>query len=112
VIRRLYEWEVRAGSRHRLTSCGVTDAPLRARLHMLNALSTAPASEVARGSVTVIEMATGCDHYDYFQPLFAAERDPQGMVRWQIPYLAPRLLAYTDATGRLCTAIDLRRVAP
>jgi hypothetical protein len=107
-MRRLYEWEVRLGSRHRLSSCGVTDAPLRARRHMLDAISTAPADDVAHGSVTVMELALPHDYYDYFQTLVLVERDPHGTMRWLVPHPVAKILTYTDLSGRLRTAIDLR----
>jgi hypothetical protein len=107
-MRRLYEWEVRFGSRHWLSSCGVTDAPLRARSRMLDAVAAAPTDEVARGSVTAMELALPHDYYDYFQTLALVERDTQGTVRWLVPQPVPKVLIYTDLSGRLRTAIDLR----
>jgi hypothetical protein len=107
-MRRLYEWEVRAGSQQRLSSCGVTDAPLRARGYMLDALSAVPANEVAHGAVSIIELAVTGSCY-YFEALFAAERSPEGTVLWHVPFMAPRLLSYADSASHLLTAIDLRR---
>ena len=77
-MRRLYEWEVRLVSRNWLSSCGVTDAPLRARRRMLDAVAASPAGEAARGSVTVIELALPHDYYEFFQTLMLVERDPDG----------------------------------
>lgn len=108
VMRRLYEWEVRRGGQRRLSACGVTDMPLRARRLMLDALGAEPAGEVAYGSVTVIELALPHDYYDYFQTFTLVERDPQGALRWLVPGSEARLLTYTDLSGRLCTAVDLR----
>jgi hypothetical protein len=111
-VRRLYEWEVRLVSRNRLSSCGVTDAPLRARGHMLDAVGAAPAGEAARGSVTVIELALPHDYYEFFQTLMLVERDPGGAIRWVVPSPAAKVLTYTDPSGHLRMAIDLRGTAP
>lgn len=107
-MRRLYEWEVRLGSTQRVSSCGVTDEPLRARRRMLDAIATAPTGEVAHGSVTAMELALPHDYYDYYQTLGRVERDPNGTVRWLAPQPAPKVITYTDLSGRLRTAIDLR----
>ena len=110
-MRRLYEWEVRLVSRNWLSSCGVTDAPLRARRRMLDALGASPAGEAARGSVTVIELALPHDYYEFFQTLMLVERDPDGAIRWLALSPAAKVLTYTDPSGRLRTAIDLRGTA-
>jgi hypothetical protein len=73
---------------------------------MLDAIGAAPVGEVAHGSVTV--MALPHDHNDYFQTLALVERDPHGAVRWLVPRPAARILTYTDLSGRLRTAIELR----
>ena len=110
-MKRLYEWEVRLVSRNRLSSCGVTDAPLRARGRMLAAVAAAPAGEAVRGSVTVVELALPHDYYEFFQTLMLVERDPGGAICWLAPSPAAKVLTYTDRSGRLRTAIDLRETA-
>jgi hypothetical protein len=107
-MRRLYEWEVRLGDSQRLSSCGVTDKPLRARRRMLDAIGAAPADEVAHGSVTATELALPHDYYDYFQTLALVERDVNGTVRCLAPHPSPKVVTYIDLSGRLRTAIDLR----
>jgi hypothetical protein len=111
-VRRLYDWEVRLVSRNRLSSCGVTDAPLRARGRMLDAVRAAPVGEVVRGSVTVIELALPHDYYEFFHTLTLVERDPGGAIRWLVPSPVAKVLTYTDPSGHLRTAIDLRGTAP
>jgi hypothetical protein len=93
MIWRLYEWEVRRGERRLTSSCGVTDAPVRARCQMLDALGAEPAGEVAYGSVTAIEMALPHNHCAYLQSLTVVERDPNGSLRWLV-------LPSTDGRGR------------
>jgi len=110
-MRRLYEWEVRLVSGNWLSSCGVTDAPLRARRRMLDAVGAAPAGETARGSVTVIELALPHDYYKFLQTLILVERGPDGAIRWLVPTPAAKLLTYTDPSGRVRTAVDLRGTA-
>jgi hypothetical protein len=83
-MRRLYEWEVRVGSIKRLSSCGVADAPMRARRHMLEAVAASPDGQTATGSVTVIELALPHDYYDYFQTIVLVERGTDGAVRWLV----------------------------
>jgi hypothetical protein len=78
---------------------------------MLDAISGAPDGEVAHGSVTVMELALPHDYYDYFQTLALVERDPHGTVRWLVPHPVAKVLTYTDLSGRLRTAIDLRGTA-
>jgi hypothetical protein len=76
---------------------------------MLDAISAAPAGKVAHGSVTAMELALPHDYYyDYFQTIARAERDTNGTVRWIAPHPSPKILTYTDLSGRLRTAIDLR----
>lgn len=75
---------------------------------MLEAVSAAPEGEVAQGSVTVMELALPYDSYDYFQTFALVERQPDGSVRWLVPAPAAKVVTYTDLSGRLRTAIDLR----
>jgi hypothetical protein len=110
-MRRLYEWEVRLISGNRLSSCGVTDAPLRARGRMLDSVAAAPAGEAVRGSVTVVELALPHDCYEFFQTLMLVERGPGGAICWLAPSPTAKVLTYTDRSGRLRTAIDLRGTA-
>jgi hypothetical protein len=107
-MRRLYEWEVRLVSRNRLSSCGVTDAPLRARRRMLDAVAAAPVGEAVRDAVTVVELALPHDYYEFFQTLMLVERGSGGAICWLVPSPAAKVLTYTDRSGRLRTAIDLR----
>jgi hypothetical protein len=76
-MRRLYEWEVRLVSRNRLSSCGVRDAPLRARGRMVDAIAAAPAGEAVRDSVTVVELALPHNYYEFFQTLIAGRTGPR-----------------------------------
>jgi hypothetical protein len=110
-VRRLYEWQVRLGSGQKLTSCGVTDEPMRARRRMLDALDVTPVGEVAQGSVTVMELALPHDYYDYFQTLAVVHRDSNGTVCWLSPTATAKIITYTDLSGCLRTAIDLRGTA-
>jgi hypothetical protein len=110
-LRRMYEWEVRLGDGQHLKSCGVTDAPLRAHQHMLDAIGAIPHGQVARGSVTVIELALSCSYYGWFQTLVVVERDPRGEMRSLNPRLAARAMTVTDPeTGCPRKAIGLREV--
>lgn len=110
-MRRLYEWQVRLGSGQKLASCGVTDEPMRARRRMLDALDVTPVGEVAQGSVTVMELALPHDYYDYFQTLAVVHRDCNGTVCWLSPTATAKIITYTDLSGCLRTAIDLRGTA-
>jgi hypothetical protein len=110
-MRRLYEWEVRLASDRTVSSCGVTDEPLRARRRMLEAIGAVPAGEMARGSVTVMELALPHDYYDYFQTFVLVERDPHGTMRWLVPQPVAKVLTYTDVFGRVRKAIDLRETS-
>jgi hypothetical protein len=105
----MYEWEVRLGDGQHLKSCGVTDALLRARQHMLDAIGVVPHGQVARGSVTVIELALSYAYYGWSQTLAVVERDPRGEVRWLSPRPSARVLTSTGPEpGCPRAAIDLR----
>ena len=81
---------------------------LAGEIGMLDAISATPEDETARGSVTVIELAPPHDNNDLFQTIAMVERDADGAMRWLAPHPTVKILIYTDLSGRLRTAIDLR----
>jgi hypothetical protein len=89
--------EVRLGGGQHLKSCGVTDAPLRARQHMLDAIGAVPRGQVARGSVAVIELALSYAYYGWFQTLVVVERNPRGEMRWLNERPSAKVLTYTTS---------------
>lgn len=78
------------------------------RQRMFDAIAAVSKGEAAQGSVTVIELVLPHDYCDFFQTLALVERDTHGALRWLVPHPTPKILTYTDLSGHLRTAIDLR----
>lgn len=110
VMARLYEWEVRVGDEHDISSCGVTDKPFRACGHMLRVLADAPRGTHACGHVTAIKLAPQGDHYDRLQTIVELERYEQGAIRGFFPFKVAKTLTHEHrASGRARPTIDMRR---
>ena len=106
---RLYEWEVATlsdGEPH-ISPIGVTGDEVRARRHLLEALTSLPDGVPARGHVTLVSKPDGHMVYERFQTFISVERDVNGVIHW-LTTPASTVSAFDPVTSHRVSVIDIR----